>query len=414
MSEFAYPLDGEQNYTAAQCGAFFAGRTSGVFAAEENLKVTVTGPRQLTLSAGIAWITTDRYWGKVYCNDDAINFPLPVADGVLDMICRVVIRWNKTTNICQALLLEGAPSSSPVAPARSTTDELYDLVIADYLVQHGEINASAERLTDQRLNESLCGLMRDGVTGIPTAELQAQVETLIADLREQISNVAAGIISPSQIGAMGIGADNGAVGAKYTISIEPDTADKKTSSIKIIDNASGKVRAAIAANEDSNNAENETSQLVLRNSSVTGRISIQSNDIGKKGLRIIDENGVTRVDISHNTNGDTCEFHINDASGDDITLDTIGAQPARLTYSSSLVTSDWESDTTYTDYPYRATVVEDGEITAYMFAEVVLSPADATSGNFAPVCQTYAGGVYIYAKTVPDAITTIPTIIVWR
>ena len=174
------------------------------------------------------------------------------------------------------------------------------------------------------------------------------------------------------------------------------------------------MRAAIAVKEDSNNAENETSQLVLRNSSVNGRVSIQSNNIGKKGLRIIDENGVTRVDISHNTNGDTCEFHINDASGNDITLDTIGAQAARLTFTSkSVATSAWLSDSTYTDFPYRAAVAC-ADVTADMFAEVVLAPTDAASGNIAPVCQTYSGGVYLYAKAVPSAAVTIPTIIVWR
>ena len=182
MSEFAYPLDGEQNYTAAQCGAFFAGRSSGVFSADGNLAVSVTGARQLTLSAGIAWINTDRFWGKVYCNTDAINFVLPTADGVLDIICRVVIRWNKTTNQCQALLLEGTPSSSPVAPARSMTDELFDLVLADYLVQHGETEASTARLTDRRMDESLCGLVRDGVERIPTDVLNSQAEALITAL----------------------------------------------------------------------------------------------------------------------------------------------------------------------------------------------------------------------------------------
>ena len=35
---------------------------------------------------------------------------------------------------------------------------------------------------------------------------------------------------------------------------------------------------------------------------------------------------------------------------------------------------------------------------------------DATSGNFAPVCETYNGGVYIYAKEKPTTTITIPTI----
>ena len=92
----------------------------------------------------------------------------------------------------------------------------------------------------------------------------------------------------------------------------------------------------------------------------------------------------------------------------------IGAQPARLTFTNkSVATSAWASDATYADYPYRASVALP-TITALSFVEIVFSPADATSGNFAPVCDTYAGGVYLYAKAVPDADITIPTIIVWR
>ena len=92
----------------------------------------------------------------------------------------------------------------------------------------------------------------------------------------------------------------------------------------------------------------------------------------------------------------------------------IGAQERFLCgRNQTIATSAWASDTTYADYPYRASVALP-TITAVSFVEIVFSPADATSGNFAPVCDTYAGGVYIYAKAVPDAAITIPTIVVWR
>ena len=95
-------------------------------------------------------------------------------------------------------------------------------------------------------------------------------------------------------------------------------------------------------------------------------------------------------------------------------LASLGAQPARLTFTGKTVaTSAWTSDAAYADYPYRAAVACAG-VTAEAFADVVLSPEDAAGGNFAPVCATYAGGVYLYAKAVPDAALTIPTIVVWR
>lgn len=53
--------------------------------------------------------------------------------------------------------------------------------------------------------------------------------------------------------------------------------------------------------------------------------------------------------------------------------------------------------------------------TASMTPEVVFSVADAMSGIFAPVAETYDGGVYIYASELPSATTlTIPTILLWR
>ena len=199
MSEFAYPLGGKQDYTSAQAGAFHGTRTSGVWSGEDNLKVTITGARQLTLSKGIAWFTTEEYWGKVYVNTADINFTLPVADAVLDRICRLVIRWDKTANTATAQLLMGDLGSSPTAPARSKTDELYDLVLCDYLVAHGDLAATAANLTDQRLNEDLCGLMRDGVTRIPTAALEAQVSALLDQLRDAIEQAASGQIADGTI-----------------------------------------------------------------------------------------------------------------------------------------------------------------------------------------------------------------------
>lgn len=71
------------------------------------------------------------------------------------------------------------------------------------------------------------------------------------------------------------------------------------------------------------------------------------------------------------------------------------------------------SNTTYQDFPYRASIALSGAIKS-MIPEVVLSVDDAASGNFAPVAESYNGGVYLYAESTPDADITIPTIILWR
>lgn len=70
-------------------------------------------------------------------------------------------------------------------------------------------------------------------------------------------------------------------------------------------------------------------------------------------------------------------------------------------------------DATYQDFPYRASIALSGVIES-MIPEVVLSVDDALSGNYAPVSESYNGGVYLYAGSQPDSGITIPTIILWR
>ena len=411
MSIITYPLDIIE-YEAKDAETYLCSRTSGVFASTGHFDASITGAREVTISSGLAWIKNADFKGKSVLNDAAVPISIPNADGVLDRVDRIVLQFSKTANATSIVLKSGTPSAAAVAPAIVQTETVYELGLYTVSVPAGSTTILASHVTDTRMDETVCGLMRDGVTGIPTAELQAQVETLIADLREQISNVAAGIISPSQIGAMGIGTDNGAVGAKYTTTIEPDTADNAASIIRIKENATGNTRVLIAANTAENN--NEVSQIVLRDGTNVGKVNIQCNTSGAKGIRITDDNNVERIKLHYTTTDDMCLFEIKDENGNDVTLETIGAQERFLCgRNKTIATSAWASDTTYADYPYRASIALP-PITALSFVEIMFSPADAASGNFAPVCDTYAGGVYLYAKAVPDAAITIPTIIVWR
>lgn len=75
----------------------------------------------------------------------------------------------------------------------------------------------------------------------------------------------------------------------------------------------------------------------------------------------------------------------------------------------SIPTSAWTSDDTYEEFPYRIAVLITGCTSAHK-PDVTLSLADAVGGNFAPIAETYNGGVYIYAAAIPDAAMTIPNI----
>lgn len=94
-----------------------------------------------------------------------------------------------------------------------------------------------------------------------------------------------------------------------------------------------------------------------------------------------------------------------------VTRAKLAASAKTLNFAGKTVAaSAWASDNTYTDFPFRAAVACSG-VTANHFPIVVFAPGDAQGGNFAPVAQTYSGGVYIYAMTEPTATLTIPNIV---
>lgn len=68
-------------------------------------------------------------------------------------------------------------------------------------------------------------------------------------------------------------------------------------------------------------------------------------------------------------------------------------------------------DTTYEDYPFRATIPIAG-ITDVWIPEVVLPVQGEV--EYAPVAKTYNGGVYIYADEKPTGGVIIHTILLWR
>ncbi len=92
----------------------------------------------------------------------------------------------------------------------------------------------------------------------------------------------------------------------------------------------------------------------------------------------------------------------------------LAADAVKLTFTNTVVeAASFAADETYGDFPYRAAVPLTGAAEA-MTPEVVFGAADAMSGTFAPVAESYAGGVYIYAAELPSTAVTIPTILLWR
>ena len=170
-----YPLGGI-TYDAEDAAAYFSTRASGVFSAEEDFAVTVAedSGTAVTVGTGRAWMHVSRWVGLSVTMREAQTLTLPLADSALPRIDRVVLRYDATSRSTSLQVLQGALSSEPTGPDLSRTEMVYDLCLAEVSRPAGQTSVSAADLTDTRTDEALCGLMRDGVTGIPMDELGAQ------------------------------------------------------------------------------------------------------------------------------------------------------------------------------------------------------------------------------------------------
>ncbi len=173
-----YPLGGI-TYDAEDAAAYFAGRTSGVYSTDIDFAVAAAadGSTDLTVSAGQAWMHVSRWVGLSVTMREAQTLTLPLADSALPRIDRVVLRYDATSRSTSLQVLQGTPSSEPAAPAISRTEMVYDLCLAEVSRPAGQTALTTANLTDTRADDALCGLMRDGVTGIPTGLTELDQKT---------------------------------------------------------------------------------------------------------------------------------------------------------------------------------------------------------------------------------------------
>lgn len=185
-----YPANGF-DFDAADVAAYLAGLTSGVFSGAEDFPVTAAGGLTVIVGAGRGWVPPSRFTGYSITKREADTLTMPLADPSLPRIDRIVMRYDAGARAASLQVLQGTASSTPTAPAISRTELIYDLCLAEITRPAGSTSITTGQITDTRLDEALCGLVRDGVTGIPTDELLAAAKERIATLEENASNSAA-------------------------------------------------------------------------------------------------------------------------------------------------------------------------------------------------------------------------------
>ena len=205
-----YPENGI-TYDADDASGYLATRLSGVYSAEEDFSVTAQGGLSVQVSAGQAWVRPARFKGRSIIMEQPTTVVLTEADPVRSRIDRVVLRYDAAAKKTRLQVLDGTPdSAAPAAPDISRTELVYDLCLAEIRRPAGSTSVTTADITDTRADETVCGVMRDGVTGIPAATLiqrlraeidklvdkdsfynKAETDAMLDELQEQVSKMGA-------------------------------------------------------------------------------------------------------------------------------------------------------------------------------------------------------------------------------
>ena len=177
-SSFFNSVSHDRTYRAEDWAEYFASFIgNGVFPVPSTgLQVVIDNGMNLLLKAGKAWIN-----GYFYNNTSDLTITIGTADGQLNRIDRIVVRWDLTNRIISAEVKSSAYSASPTAPALQRDADIYELALADVYVGAGVTAITQSNITDQRLNTSLCGIVAAVVDQIDTEAFNAQLQAWFAE-----------------------------------------------------------------------------------------------------------------------------------------------------------------------------------------------------------------------------------------
>jgi hypothetical protein len=165
----SYPLN-DTLYTAEDAQLYNCTRTSGVFS-DDDFAVTINGAMSVDVSPGVGWIKYDKFAGVVIANKSPITLNIAIANQILPRTDRVILRLNHISRQTEIAVKTGTVASIPQPPDLQRDNDIWELGIADITVLPETVTLNPSNIFDTRMDEELCGIMRDAVTRLPTQVL---------------------------------------------------------------------------------------------------------------------------------------------------------------------------------------------------------------------------------------------------
>lgn len=193
-----FPNNVDEYRGAADVMKWLHGRTSGVFAGDDNAAVTALSSPAMAVqvSDGTGWIANAGKDGTVWWIDNEaenaakLQLTIDAADGALNRIDRVIVEWVTTTyaDLPEIKVLKGTLASKAAAPVLTNNSSLRQISLAMVSVPAGTTAITASMITDERLDSGVCGLVTDEIS-IDTSTMQAQFSELLEFIKNELQNL---------------------------------------------------------------------------------------------------------------------------------------------------------------------------------------------------------------------------------
>lgn len=155
---------------------------NGVFPKpSDGLQVIAYNGMQISVNIGYAFIN-----GYAFRNPAVRVITLDTAEGALNRIDRIVVRWDLIIRDTYLAVLKGTPSAKPTAPPLTRNTEIWELAIADVYVGKGVTKIRTQDITDQRFNSSVCGIVKGTIEEIDASVLTKQFNDFFATYSQAV------------------------------------------------------------------------------------------------------------------------------------------------------------------------------------------------------------------------------------
>lgn len=196
----SFPNNQDEYIGAEDVMRWLHGRSSGVFGAGGNASVAaVLDTMAVTVSDGNGWLSNENADGIVWwINNEAesgekLKLSVDMADAVLPRIDRVVVSWETTNYVAlpEVIIVKGTPASNPTAPALTNNSTVRQISLAAIRIPAGATAITAAMITDERLDQSVCGLVTANIS-VDTTVMHSQFDAFLKSIQNELAELEAG------------------------------------------------------------------------------------------------------------------------------------------------------------------------------------------------------------------------------